>query len=221
MKTDKLIKLIRNKELNLVQVDEENSTIITCPKCLSHSHIIKKGHGGDKDKQRYQCKECGRKFIKTDYQHNHLTLNEDIWDACELGLKVSPYRKESKLVFSRIQQKWLKDAVKKFIKYNAVNKSYCYLQKQIYHLSRLSKFLSIYYPSVQFESITRQILVDFVSFLSREKLNNETKNKHLTTLKLFFESGKVNSWFNVQDYLIRKEDYGKITRPLPRSYFSR
>lgn len=199
--------------LSLVQSQIEE---LTCPRCSSRSHIIKKGHGKDSNKQRYQCKECGRKFIKTHYQHNHLPLSDDVWDASELGLKVSPYLKQSKLVFLRIQQKWLKDAAKKFIKYQAVNKSYRHLQKQISILSKLSKFLTRHYFLVEFESLTRQIVVDYLLFLSREKLNTESKNKHLTTLKLFFETGKINSWFDVPEYLIRKEDYGKITRPLPR-----
>lgn len=200
-------------ELTLTQPD--NLEELTCPQCSSRSRIVKKGHGGDKNKQRYQCKTCGRKFVKTRYQHNHLALGDDVWDASKLGLRVSPYLKQSKLVFARIQQEWLKDATKKFIKYSAVNHSYRYLEKHISHINKFSYFLSEYYPLVEFKSLTREIIVEFISFLSREDLATSTKNKYLATLKFFFEAGSANSWFDVPQDLIRKEDYEKTINPLP------
>lgn len=69
---------------------------------------------------------------------------------------------------------------------------------------------------MELESLNREIIVDFIDFLNQDKLNIETKNKHLATLRLFFEAGNINSWFNVPDYLIRKEDFGKVSKPNPR-----
>ncbi len=205
-----------NKQINLKIV--EVNTELFCYRCGSNNYtkqgLTKAG------KQRYFCSDCRRHFIENvdygTYKPSHLELGDDVWDACELGVKIRKYRHETKLIFLYFKQDWLKKLVKKFIKYKANSLSFSGLQHYIYSLCRFSEFLEIYYPSTTLETLTRQIIIDFIDFLNQKKLSNKTKNTHIGVLNTFFETGNINSWFNVPAYLIRPEDYGKLTKSLPR-----
>ena len=171
-------------------------------------------------KRRYLCLDCRRSFVENiddeKYKPNHLELGDDVWNASELGIKVNEYTRESKLVFLYFKQNWLKDAVKKFIRYQATNKSFAQLYKYTNFLCTFSNFIEIYYPSISFKDFTREVIIDFIFFLNKQKLCVATKNQYLGVLNTFFTIGNTNSWFNVPAYLVRPEDYGKARKPLPR-----
>jgi integrase/recombinase XerD len=204
-----------NKQVNLELV--ENQTETFCHHCGS-SKYHKKGRKAGK--QRYLCLVCrryfGENFDYLNYKPNYLKLGDDVWDASELGVKVRKYTGETKLIFIYFKQDWFKDTVKKFIRYQAINKSFGQLQKYIRHLGKFANFLEIHYPSINFLELNRKVIIDFLDFLNRSNLCVETKNKHLSSLKIFFEIGNINLWFDVPAYLIRPEDYAKRTKPLPR-----
>ncbi|MEH2312624.1 MAG: tyrosine-type recombinase/integrase [Nostoc sp.] len=205
-----------NKQIDL-QIVKDNTEPV-CYRCGSSEYhkrgLTKAG------KQRYFCLDCRRYFADdvdyTNCKPNYLKLGDDVWDASVLGVKTRIYSQETKLVFLYFKQNWLKDTVKKFIRYKASNTSFRQLQKYIQKLGEFSKFLEIYYPLITFESLTRKVMIDFIDFLNQKKLNNETKNQYLGTINIFFETGKMNSWFDVPAYLIKPEDYGKLTKHLPR-----
>ena len=195
----------------------ENKSENFCYHCGSKNYYKK---GRKRGKQRYFCLVCRRYFCEDfdpiNYKYNYLKLGDDVWHASEIGLKISPYRKESKLIFLYLKQDWLKDAVKKFIKYQAVSKSFGQLKKYISYLNKFSDFLSQKYPSISLKELDREVLIGFIDFLNQSHLSANTKNHHLGTLKTFFEIGNINSWFDVPAYLIRPEDYAKPTKCLPR-----
>ena len=195
----------------------ENKSETFCYHCGSKKYHKKGRKAG---KQRYLCLACrryfGENFDNSKYKYNYLKLGDDVWDASELGLKLHPYRRESKLVFLYLKQDWLKDAVKKFIKYQATNKSFRQLKKYICYLNKFSSFLADYYPEINFTNLDREVLISFIGFLNKDNLVATTKNQSLGTLKTFFEMGNINSWFDVPAYLIRPEDYAKCTKCLPR-----
>ena len=113
-------------------------------------------------KRRYLCLDCRRSFVENiddeKYKPNHLELGDDVWNASELGIKVNEYTRESKLVFLYFKQDWLKDAVKKFIRYQATNKSFAQLYKYTKFLCTFSNFIEIYYPSISFSYPSSKIL---------------------------------------------------------------
>lgn len=207
-------KVNKNSDLQIVK----DNTELVCYRCGSSDYgkrgLTKAG------KQRYFCLNCCHHFVDNvdyaNYKSSYLELGDDVWDASALGVKTTNYRQETKLVFLYFKQDWLKDAVKKFIRYKANNTSFSQLQRYIQNLGKFSEFLEMYYPLITLKGLTRKAIIDFIDFLNQKKLSNKTKNSYLSVLNIFFETGNINSWFNVPAYLIRPEDYGKLTKPLPR-----
>ncbi|HEY9782031.1 MAG TPA: tyrosine-type recombinase/integrase [Leptolyngbyaceae cyanobacterium] len=204
-----------NKQINLSLID--NNAELACYRCGSNNY---KKHGLTAGKQRYFCRVCCRSFTgdldHTNYKPSYLELGDDVWDVSELGVKTAKHKRESKLVFLYFKQDWLKKEAKKFIRYQATTKSFRQLQRYVHSLIDFSEFLSQSYPSITSGDFTRKTIVDYIDYLNQKKLANATKNKYLSILNLFFETGNINSWFHTPSYLIRAEDYGKISNPLPR-----
>lgn len=168
---------IKSNELSLQVANK--STEVVCYRCGGRDYrmrgLTKAG------KQRYFCKICCRHFIeKVDlekYRPSYLELGDDVWDASsELGVRVRTYRQQTKLVFSYIKQDWLKDAAKKFVRYQASSKSFSQLQRYIYNLGNFSSFLETYYPTTDFKTLNREVIIDLIDFLNRPGLNWSTKN---------------------------------------------
>lgn len=186
---------IKSNELSLQVANK--STEVVCYHCGGRDYrtrgLTKAG------KQRYFCKICCRHFIeKVDlekYRPSYLELGDDVWDASELGLRVRIYRQETKLVFSYIKQDWLKDAAKRFVRYQATSKSFSQLQRYISNLVKFSEFLETYYSTTNFKTLNREVIISFIDFLNQKGLNWKTKNNHISSLKIFFETGNINSWF--------------------------
>lgn len=196
----------------------ENNLEIVCYRCGCREYR-KKGFTRA-GKQQYFCLECRYTFVihidRAKHKNNYLELGDDVWDASELGVKIREYKSETKLVFLYFKQNWLKQLVKRFIKYKSNTLSYSQLQHYIFVLNKFSDFLENYYPSINCNSLNREVIIDFISFLNQKRLSNKTKNSYMGALNIFFETGNINSWFNLPAYLIRPEDYGKIAKPLPR-----
>lgn len=205
-----------NKQIDL-QIIKDNTELV-CYRCGSgdyRKHSLSKA-----GKQRYFCLNCRHYFTDnfdyTNFKSSYLKSSDDVWDASKLGLEVASYRKESKLVFLYFKQDWLKDAVKKFIRYKANIVSFRQLQKYIFSLNKFSDFLDTHYPSIGFKTLSREIITNYVDFLNNERIYAVTQNHHLSILNTFFECGNINSWFNVSAYLVRPEDYRRRTKSLPR-----
>lgn len=207
---------IKSNELSLYTANK--STEVFCYRCGGKNYY--KCGRNKNGKQAYFCKNCHRQFVeKIDetYKRTHLEVGDDVWEAPALGVRTHGCIGETKLVFSHIEQDWLKDATKKIVKFQATNKSYSKLKHSIYASNKLSSFLKIYYPKTNFETINREVLIDFIYSLNREQLEAGTKNQILSDLKLFFETGNINSWFKVPAYLIRREDKVKTVQRLQNS----
>ena len=210
-------KLVNNNssipELKLIQDKLE----ICCYHCGSYNYW-KNGSNGNRKK--YQCKNCKRYFLegqknKSKYASG-LPIGDDVWDVSKLGTRVNQHRKETKILFIYVQQKWLKDYAKKFIKYKAINSQHRTLQDYMTTLNMFSRFIAAYPINVTEQDINRSLIVDFLCFTEFQKLAATTKNKRLSNLKLFFETGVMNKWFEIEPYVIRPEDFARKEKTLPR-----
>ncbi|WP_051470272.1 tyrosine-type recombinase/integrase [Fischerella sp. PCC 9605] len=208
------IQLIKNQNSTV-----DNTNDIFCYHCGSYNYHKA---GRKKGKQRYKCTECGKRFIENlEYPEKigYTTVHnsEDVWDALEIGLKVSDYRGRShKLTCSYIHQDWFKAAIKKFIKYRASSIGYRRLESSLTSFNTFSCFLYNRTYIKCFADINRSVIIDYIDYLNQQKLNSSSRNQKLQDLAIFFETCIVNNWFNFQSYLIRKEDYQKAAKPLPR-----
>ena len=143
-------------------------------------------------------------------------LSKDVWNASELRLRVNLHRKDKILSFQNIHQQWLKQFVKKFIMYAAINKEFRTLQNYISSLNSFSKFLSESYSSITITKINRNVIIDHLNYLNNQAISSDVKRNKLCHLNIFFKIGLTNQWFDVSPYLIRPEDRPKQTKVLPR-----
>lgn len=200
------------KDGEIVQQIVEALTI-SCPKSASknyHKAGFKKS-----GKQRYYCNNCQHKFVlNPDFQR--LKKSGDVWSASELGLQVSPPQNNAdKLNFSYIQREWLKQYIKKFIKYSATQTTiFELLQQSLYHFRLGYKFLLPQQTISDIKDINRSIIIDYLNYLNQQ-LAPATKSKSISIASLF-ETGVANKWFNVESYLSRNEDYPRRSKSLPR-----
>jgi integrase len=214
----KLVKSnLPTSKLKLIQ---DNSGIY-CYHCGSNSYWK---NGSSRGRKKYQCKVCKRTFLEgTDIQSKYsqgLPLGEDVWHADELGLRVNKHKYLPKLIFKYIKQDWLKGAAKKFVRYSASTKQVSTLQAYIGSLNTFSEFIFTRYPQLTWETLSRNVIIDYLDYLNSKQLNWSTKKHKLSHLKQFFEIAKINYWFKISSYLIRQEDFpkaqkGRVPRYIP------
>lgn len=83
-------------------------------------------------------------------------------------------------------------------------------------LRYFSQFLGENYALEKIQEINRDIILDYLSHLAGQKLSPDTRGHKLSTISLFFETGIINGWFKISPHLIRKEDYPKRSKVMPR-----
>ncbi|MGK7897415.1 MAG: tyrosine-type recombinase/integrase [Xenococcus sp. (in: cyanobacteria)] len=199
-------------ELKLLQDNSE----IYCYHCGSNNYIKKGYYRGVR---RYLCKTCKKRFSDTgkyNKYRSHLPLGDDVWHAEDFGLRINKHKNEAKLVFLYIQQDWLKEATKKFIRYSATTKELTTLQNYIRSLNTFSNFIANKYPQVDWNTLTREIIIDYIEYLNSNKLSSSAKRTKISSLRQLLEIGRINGWFHVSSYLIRTEDYPKLKKRIPR-----
>ena len=195
----------------------QDKSEISCYHCGSKKYAKK---GRPRGKQIYRCKNCKRYFYeyinKSSKYSSELPLGDDVWHAEELGLRIDNYRNQYKLVFLHVQQDWLKEVTKKYVKYSATTKKFRTLKGFISCINYFSEFIAKKHPYLTWETLDRNIIIDYLAYLNSEGLNWQTKLNKISALKQLLEIGKINSWLNISSYLIRPEDYPRHEKYLPR-----
>jgi integrase/recombinase XerD len=189
---------------------------ISCHKCGSDDYekigLTKAGT------QRYRCENCKAKFVQ--FPNNiRLIKGDDIWLPEDLGLHIQPHSisRGTKLNFHHIQQTWLKEVVKKFIKYKASTQlSFGRLRRCLDAFNDFSLFL-ISNPHIeQVEDIDRSVIIQYLEYANSKNIAPATKGNNISALASLLETGGTNNWFTVKSHLILKEDYPKRVKALPR-----
>lgn len=234
MSENKLESVFTSELPQLHILDKKGIAEIVCRFCDSKNYTISgkryyKKDGVSKEQQRYQCKDCGRRFVLGSERIDVFTLEKpdsfnfdsDVWHTSHLGLRISlhvdPHQAGRHIVFSDIKQDFLKSNAKRFVLYKSCNTEFTTIGKDyLPALKSFSKFLSSICFSGGIKDINRSIIIDYASYLSQKKLSPKTRYRKLGVLSLFFETGIINNWFEVSSCLVRKEDYPKQVRPLPR-----
>lgn len=217
-----------NQQIKLSQIKAVSNQLkkeqISCPQCFS-TNYIKKGVT-KQNKQQYKCRECSRVF-RENYDKTLLNIAQecsfesDVWTPDYLGLPVLPYTKGSSsgakcLNFSEIHYDWLKFYAKKYIRYLANTRTWGTITQYIQDFRAFSSFLFEMSFLGEIEDINRELIIEYLSYLKRQKLSYTSITHRLHLLDSLFELGTVNNWFTVPFHLIRKEDYPKSPKSLPR-----
>lgn len=190
---------------------------IVCTKCGSDSY---NRQGFKSGKQRYRCKECKAQFVINPQSQILLQESEDIISAATLGLNITPFQlthSGDKLNLSNITQEWFKIIVIRFIKYSAANKEFTTLMGFVSTFKFFSTFLRVNNIHIQkLEQIDRHVIISYVEYVNHQNTGGSIKSRRLTHMSILFDTVVINGWCDLKLPLIRKEDYRKEEKPLPR-----
>ncbi len=191
---------------------------IKCPRCQSISCIKR---GKFKDKQKYYCKDCHRKFtdfllenIKSKYAlPENISPKDmksfDVWDLRVLG-KQPTTKGCYGINFSNVEPKWLKQAYKDFIWLKLINNSTSTVSIYLSNLKFISKFASQNNIDLEPQNIDRNFVLDLLNHLAYLGKGNRTICQHLTTWEYFFDFCRENELISKSHQkLIYKDDYPK------------
>lgn len=216
---NKYTQVEKQRHHNLAVVESNSDKEIVCPECLSSNY---KKAGFSRGKQRYKCQDCSRQFVITSFKKinipKNFDFNNDVWKDEQIGLKRHLYRKRQSnyLNFSSIKIDWLKFNAKRFILYSASIRSWGTIGQYLIGFQSFYKFLEYIIFKGNIEDIDRELIIKYISYLAQQKLSSVTRGNRLSALSLLFETGSINNWFKIEPHLIRKEDYPKRDKTLPR-----
>lgn len=195
----------------------ENS--ILCVHCNGRN-CIKGGKHPTAGTQQYRCKDCNRVFVpatvklfninpETEYQ-------KDIWDCRKLGIEPGKGKQAYTLNFKGISQPWLIVPAKTYIKFTLSTQSFSSALNKLGSIKKFSIFLSQQYPTLEPEQLDRAVIINFLAYLAAKHSNPTTRAHFLCDIRDFLDLCYQNAWLPIIRYLIRKEDYPKRPKALPR-----
>jgi len=111
--------------------------------------------------------------------------DEDIWPAEQIGLVPDHTHSRYFFNFSHFKQSWLKDAMKKFIRYQSSIKTFSTCLRYIDAMINFSKYLDELDFTIRKDGVNRKIMLGFISYLTTKQLSPSTKGKILIHFRTF------------------------------------
>ena len=193
-----------------------------CPECQAEDVYF--GRIDKYNKVQFLCRTCRKRQYSsieltrsnlTYFQDNPITIEPFSWQEDKWDLRaISPnfdQRDISYFIvnFTEIEADWLKSEVKKYI-YHLCKAEKAFGTIKL-HLSSLRLFARYLQQTrvVSFEQINRSLILDYLA-----QLKTVDQNK-LGVLRNFFLVGTVKGWFDIDQDIIRDEDYPKIRKGNP------
>ncbi len=192
-----------------------------CPKCEEKSIVfiqIKQG------KKQFMCKNCGR--IVSDsinmsrnnlsrYGHREIPVIRFVFASARWDLRsIYSVKKQEKryiVYFHYITQKWLRVLVKEYIYHLCKSDiSISTIEKHMTVFKLFSRYL-LEHGITSINEINRSLVIDFISYQS----TSDVIRQRLRTLRDFFTVGNLYKWFEVDQDIIKGEDYPKWVRKNP------
>ena len=142
----------------------------------------------------------------------------DDWDARRLG--VAARRGQTLVRFGRIGPEWLRDAVKRWSRFR-LSTGYAFgtISSGARSLGRFSEFLEQRHPHVfNASGITRDLLVDYLSWMATSRWGTSTRSQSLTFIKVFLDWGRRHGTLDglPADAVIYEEEVSRPADALPR-----
>ncbi|MBW4460123.1 MAG: tyrosine-type recombinase/integrase [Nodosilinea sp. WJT8-NPBG4] len=199
---------------------QPSEVIILCKHC-NGGNCIKKGFTTSNQRQNYWCKDCERAFIEP-IPPNLFDINpedeyqKDVWDCRRLGISPSVGKQAYTIKFTKISQPWLRQAGKAFIKLSLSTLGFSSALNKVGAVNKFSVFLAKRHPSIEPAQVSREIIIDFLAYLAGQKIAATTRSHLIGDLRDFLELCYHNDWLPVTRYLIRREDFPKRPKAIPR-----
>ncbi|WP_238361174.1 tyrosine-type recombinase/integrase [Iningainema tapete] len=188
-----------------------------CPECGVQHIVFDRSRLG---KKHFFCKNCQKttldsinlsRIIVSRYSQQKMsvkrfTFEDDIWDLRAIHSLIDEQNYKYIIYFQSIKSQWFKSLVKRYIHH------LCKLDTPLntidQHMTSF-RFLSRYLVEMDISSINqinRSVILDFISHQSTE----DAVKSRLWTLRDFFTIGQLLHWFNIDQDLVRDDDYPKV-----------
>lgn len=112
-------------------------------------------------------------------------LEKDRWPVEALGISPDPVHGSYYLDFSHIEQSWLKEATKRFVRFQSATRSYSSCRSYIAALVRFSEYLFGLNKQAQPNGITRKLIIGFLEYLKNKKFGVSTRRLTIVHLRTF------------------------------------
>lgn len=142
--------------------------------------------------------------------------HQDVWDLKRMGVPTNLSQSNGKMSFLAIEQEWLRTAVKSYLTYCLPLYSASTCRTRVQSLACFSQFLATERPQTTDRSITRRLLLEYVSHL-QGKISVATAKNHILNLRSFLEMAHREEWLAIgPERLIYDEEVPRPSKPQPR-----
>jgi integrase/recombinase XerD len=141
---------------------------------------------------------------------------KDVWDLKRMGVSTNLSQSNAKMSFLIIEQKWLRRAVQSYLSYCLPLYSEGTCRTRVQSLACFSKFLAAERPRVTGRSITRRLLLEYISHL-HGRIGTATAKNHVLNLRNVLEMAHREGWLAVgPERMIYDEEVPRPSKPRPR-----
>ena len=141
---------------------------------------------------------------------------KDIWDLKRMGVSTNLSQSNVKLSFLVIKQEWLRTAVKSYLSYCLPLYSASTCRTRVQSIACFSNFLATEKPRVTARSITRRMLLEYLTYL-HGKVSTATSKNHVLNLRNFLEMAHREGWLAVgPERMIYDEEVPRPAKHQPR-----
>jgi integrase len=152
-----------------------------------------------------------------DAYDDRVEYDKDIWDIRKLGLSFNRSQSLYKLNFSLIEQPWLRQAAKSFLRYSLATAATASCFIRLIAIRKFSAFLSTFHPSIQPGGVTRSLMVEYIGYLTQGSLSVESRKEYLLLLRNFLDIAQREGWVQLAGQrLIYDEDIPLRRKRQPR-----
>jgi len=206
-------------ELLQVEVEPVSKPTLVCTHCGGWRFV--KRRKNPRGHQIYLCRVCGKHFTInpdrfTPIVNPEAEYQKEIWDIRNFGLAPNIGKYQYKLSFAGIEQPWMVEPAKRFIRFTFSTLSFSSASERLLSLKRFSRFLAQHHPTVEPESIDRALIIGYLAHLASLDFSVTTRCHSIGSLRGFLETCIQNRWVRFERYLIRHEDFPKRPKSLPR-----
>ena len=174
-------------------------------------------------KQEDRCIYIFKQIYKIvfDFYDSRDEYDKKIWDVYKLGFenKDNGASKNRWLDFGELQYSYFYDAAKRFIRYKLALVSPRTCDAKLLAIKKFKAYLFSNYPRIQASEINREIIINYLGYLSSLDISEGHRHRLIADLRDFFEIGFREKWLNTTgNKLIYNDDLPKYKRNYSPKY---
>jgi hypothetical protein len=141
---------------------------------------------------------------------------KDVWDLQQLSVPVNLSLSNTTLNFHLIRQLWLRKAVKAYLRYCLPIYAEGTCRIRLQSLTRFSEFLAEKRPNATAKTITRNLLVEYLSYLVK-RIGIAVRKNDVINVRTFLEISACERWLPIgSKRMIYDEEVPQPPKPQPR-----